>query len=107
MRELKREIDEFNDNDSNVLNAALLYQGGAYNNCAPRGRRLHVMRRLNWFMVVTAFAASRVYAQDLTGDWQGSLNAGPQELRIILNITRTDSGEWRATMLSIDQSPDR
>src|SRR5260370_41974329 len=59
------------------------------------------MRRLNWFMVVTAFAASRVYAQDLTGDWQGSLNAAPQELRVILNITRTDSGAGRPAQARI------
>jgi hypothetical protein len=39
--------------------------------------------------------------------WQGSLKAGPQDLRIILKITRADSREWKATMLSIDQSPDR
>ena len=65
------------------------------------------MRRLNWFIVVATFAASSIYAQDISGDWQGSLKAGPQDLRIILKITRTDSREWKATMLSIDQSPDR
>jgi pimeloyl-ACP methyl ester carboxylesterase len=65
------------------------------------------MRRLIWFIVVATFAASSSYAQDISGDWQGSLKAGPQDLRIILKITRADSGEWKATMLSIDQSPDR
>ena len=45
--------------------------------------------------------------QDISGDWQGSLKACPQDLRIILKITRADSREWKATMLSIDQSPDR
>jgi hypothetical protein len=43
------------------------------------------MRRLIWFIVVATFAASSSYAQDISGDWQGSLKAGPQDLRIILN----------------------
>ena len=70
-------------------------------------KRLHVIRRLIWFIVVATFAVSSSYAQDISGDWQGSLKAGPQDLRIILKVTRADSGEWKATMLSIDQSPDR
>src|SRR2546427_2970896 len=56
------------------------------------------MRRLIWFIVVATFAASSSYAQDISGDWQGSLKAGPQNLRIILKITRADSTEWKATM---------
>ena len=47
------------------------------------------MRRLNWFIVVATFAASSIYAQDISGDWQGSLKAGPQDLRIILKTVGT------------------
>jgi pimeloyl-ACP methyl ester carboxylesterase len=47
------------------------------------------------------------YAQDISGDWQATMKAGTQELRILLQIGKGDNGEWRATMLSIDQSPDR
>ncbi|MGI8744198.1 MAG: alpha/beta fold hydrolase [Bryobacteraceae bacterium] len=65
------------------------------------------MRRVNRFVALTAFTALLVYAQDISGDWQGTLKAGPQELRTILQIAKSDSGAWRATMLSIDQSPDR
>src|SRR5215472_8292565 len=64
------------------------------------------MRSLHRFMAFTAFTAL-VYAQDISGDWQGTLKAGAQELRILLQITKSDGGVWRATMLSIDQSPDR
>ena len=46
-------------------------------------------------------------AQDISGDWQGTLKAGPKDLRIILQIAKCDRGGWRATLLSIDQSPDR
>ena len=51
--------------------------------------------------------ASAVCAQDLTGDWQGALKAGAQELRLIVHIEKGDSGGWKATLASIDQSPDR
>src|SRR4051812_8908228 len=65
------------------------------------------MRRLKRFVMLAIVAASGIYAQDISGDWQGWLKAGPQDLRVILKITRADSGEWKATMFSIDQSPDR
>src|SRR5260370_1391897 len=38
---------------------------------------------------------------DLSGDWQGTLQAG-KSLRTVLKITKTDKG-WSATMYSIDQ----
>jgi pimeloyl-ACP methyl ester carboxylesterase len=65
------------------------------------------MRSFNRFMALTAFAAILAYAQDISGDWQGTLKAGAQELRILLQIGKSDNGGWKATMLSIDQSPDR
>jgi hypothetical protein len=46
-------------------------------------------------------------AQDISGDWQGTLKAGAQEIRILLQIAKSGNGEWRATMLSIGQTPDR
>src|SRR5215831_14468598 len=64
------------------------------------------MRSLHRFMAFTAFTALE-YAHDISGDWQGTLKAGAQELRILLQITKSDGGVWRVTMLSIDQSPDR
>jgi pimeloyl-ACP methyl ester carboxylesterase len=65
------------------------------------------MRSFNRFLALTAFTAWLACAQDISGDWQGTLKAGAQELRILLQIAKSDSGQWRATMLSIDQSPDR
>ena len=65
------------------------------------------MRSFNRVMVLTAFSALLAYAQDISGDWQGTLKVGAQELRILLQIAKSDNGEWRASMLSIDQSPDR
>jgi hypothetical protein len=42
-------------------------------------------------------------AQDLNGDWQGSL--GPTPLRLILHVEKGDGATWEATLASIDQSP--
>jgi uncharacterized protein (TIGR03435 family) len=41
-------------------------------------------------------------AQDVTGQWQGTLHAGSNDLRIILKIAKED-GKLGATMYSIDQ----
>src|SRR5207253_22448 len=49
---------------------------------------------------------STLCAQDFAGDWQGTLKAGPQELRVILKIGKAADGGWNATLFSIDQSPD-
>jgi non-heme chloroperoxidase len=60
-----------------------------------------------WFGAFFAMCSSALYAQDLAGDWQGALKAGTQELRVIVHIEKGDSGAWKATLASIDQSPDR
>src|SRR5262249_11376670 len=46
------------------------------------------------------------YAQDLEGDWQGTLQAGNQPLRLIVKFTPADGGRWTGTMRSIDQGND-
>ena len=65
------------------------------------------MRLFRCYMALTAFTALLAYGQDISGDWQGTIKAGAQEIRILLQIAKSDHGEWKATMLSIDQSPDR
>ena len=46
-----------------------------------------------------------LYAQDIAGDWQGTLKTGAG-LRVILHITKGDNGGWNAMLYSIDQGPD-
>lgn len=41
-------------------------------------------------------------AQDVAGDWMGTIKAGPAELRIQLHIQKSDKG-FTATMDSVDQ----
>ena len=58
------------------------------------------MRMLAALLLCSGGAA----AQDLSGDWQGAL--GPTPLRLILHVEKGDGATWKATLASIDQSPD-
>ena len=48
-------------------------------------------------------AATFAGAQDIVGDWQGTLSAGGQELRLVLHITKAADNSLKATLDSIDQ----
>src|ERR1700721_4647167 len=58
--------------------------------------------RMLWIVTLATLAASALCAQDLTGNWQGTLKTGV-DLRLIVEITKGDGGGWKATMYSIDQ----
>jgi non-heme chloroperoxidase len=60
-----------------------------------------------WIGAFFAMFGGALCAQDLGGDWQGSIKAGAVELRVIIHVEKGDSGAWKAAMASIDQSPDR
>lgn len=42
-------------------------------------------------------------AQDIAGDWQGTLSAGGMELRLVLHVTKSTDGSLKATLDSVDQ----
>lgn len=42
-------------------------------------------------------------AQNLAGDWQGTVNYAPQSLRIVVRISQGDDGALQATAWSLDQ----
>lgn len=64
------------------------------------------MSKLTIFVAALAAAASALFAQTLTGTWQGALKI-PQapngELRIVMKISTTDKDTLKAVMYSIDQ----
>ena len=53
-------------------------------------------------LVVTATYAAN--AQDIAGDWQGTLLADGVELRLVLHITKNDDGTLKATLDSVDST---
>jgi non-heme chloroperoxidase len=42
-------------------------------------------------------------AQDIAGDWQGTLDVGAQKLRSVLHITKEENSGWSARFISVDQ----
>jgi hypothetical protein len=48
-------------------------------------------------LVLAALSCSRLNAQDISGDWQGTLNVG-SGLRTILRVAKSDTGGWTATL---------
>jgi len=59
-------------------------------------------RLLPWMIALTAWQGATLYAQNVIGDWQGTLQAG-KELRIVVKISTTDNDALKAVMYSIDQ----
>ena len=57
------------------------------------------------FLLATLAAAATVgaQAQDILGDWQGTLKAGPAELHLMVHISAGTNGTLKATMDSLDQ----
>ncbi len=60
------------------------------------------MKRILTLILLT-LAASLCRAQDIAGDWQGTLSAGGAELRLVLHITKAADGSLKATLDSVDQ----
>ena len=55
-----------------------------------------------WMIALAALPGSALQAQNLPGTWQGTLKAGPQDLRIVMKVTLEDD-KLKAVMYSIDQ----
>jgi non-heme chloroperoxidase len=64
------------------------------------------MKRAQATIGLLLLAAGSLPAQDIAGDWQGTLRTTGPQLRTILRIARNDTGTLRAMLFSIDQSPD-
>jgi pimeloyl-ACP methyl ester carboxylesterase len=62
-------------------------------------------KRILHIVAAAALLAGTSLAQDIAGDWQGTLKAG-QDLRVIVHIEKAESGGWSATLYSIDQGTD-
>jgi len=54
-----------------------------------------------WITALTA--AGALHAQNINATWQGTLKAGPQELRVVVKISVDDKDKLKADFYSIDQ----
>jgi hypothetical protein len=59
-----------------------------------------------WVGALAMLYGTTLPAQNIAGDWQGTLKVGTRELRLVLAIDKSADGKWVATFSSIDQSPD-
>src|SRR5215475_3042978 len=55
-----------------------------------------------WIAAFAAFSLGSLQAQDLSGTWQGTLNAPGRSLRIVIKITKTNTN-LTGMFYSIDQ----
>ena len=61
------------------------------------------MKRVFVCAVLIIFWVGIAHAQNIVGDWQGTLKAGPAELRLVLHIAKNADGSFKATLDSVDQ----
>jgi pimeloyl-ACP methyl ester carboxylesterase len=61
------------------------------------------MRRLLVVLILSLGTVGAASAQNLAGDWQGTLKPAGAELRLVLHITKADDGSWKGTLDSVDQ----
>jgi uncharacterized protein (TIGR03435 family) len=68
-------------------------------------KEIAVKKLMIWILALAAAPGGALFAQTLTGSWQGSLPgpAGRPPLRLIIKITRADDESLKAVMYSIDQ----
>jgi uncharacterized protein (TIGR03435 family) len=57
-----------------------------------------------WIVALASLSGGALFAQDITGTWQGTLQARKQELRTVIKISKADGGGLKAVFYSIDQS---
>ncbi|MGH9850883.1 MAG: alpha/beta fold hydrolase [Blastocatellia bacterium] len=55
-----------------------------------------------WVTILLLLVTGTLYAQDITGDWQGTLKAG--EVRMIIRISKQLDGSLEARLLRLDQN---
>jgi non-heme chloroperoxidase len=64
------------------------------------------MRKILWLGAMAMLLASSAYAQDISGDWQGTIERGGQKLRGILRVTKGNDGAWHGMVIPIDMNTD-
>jgi non-heme chloroperoxidase len=61
------------------------------------------MKNILWIGLLSTVLTSALYAQDIAGQWQGTLKTCARELRQVVTIAKAADGGWNAMLFSIDQ----
>jgi uncharacterized protein len=61
------------------------------------------MKKLFSIFALILLAGTVSFAQDITGDWNGTLNTGMGELRLVLHVAKNSDGTLQSTLDSVDQ----
>lgn len=64
---------------------------------------INMTTKMVWLVALVLASVVPLYAQDIAGDWQGTLKAPNAQLRVIVNLAKSDDVGWKTTMYSIDQ----
>lgn len=61
-----------------------------------------------WIILVTVamLSASTLHAQDIAGDWQGTLKVMGPDTRIVLHVAKAEKGGWSGLIYYIGDSPE-
>ena len=62
------------------------------------------MKRTFLLAALAAAATMGAQAQDILGDWQGTLKAGPAEFHLLVHISKANDGTLKASLDSLDQN---
>ena len=62
-------------------------------------------KKILWILAILALSSGTLRAQNVVGDWQGTLEAG-KGYRIVVRIAKNDFGNLKAELYSIDIGPD-
>jgi hypothetical protein len=60
------------------------------------------MKTVGWTIACLAIFGSACFAQDIAGDWQGALQAGPRQLRLLVHVDKSADGGWTGWLTSLD-----
>jgi hypothetical protein len=67
-----------------------MIRGGTWVSAAPEALKMNRTFILSALLLTTLSIA---HAQDISGDWQGTLDTGMGHLRLVLHITKTPDGK--------------
>src|SRR5450631_2925666 len=60
------------------------------------------MKKMLCLVALAAWSGSALLAQNIIGSWQGTLKAGPRDLKIVIKIAMVDDRP-KATLYTVDQ----